>query len=112
MTHDSIYIYQVLEGIKLSAQRNLSQPVQKADRKSNIDKEDPTAQTFNIRSPSRDKGCLIVMKDYDAEIFRKIRYNEGVTKQDYLKSWTFKPTDISLPKTGAGRSGSLFFFLC
>jgi len=107
LSEESIFIYQILEGIKLAAKQIL-EPKETWNLASGNDYH--TYQSYNIPSPSRTKGCVVVMKDYDELLFKSIKKIEGITKEDYVNSWTYKPQDITLPATGAGRSGSLFFF--
>lgn len=118
MSKTTVMVYQILAGIRYSAKKELTlsqaqlpnamEEKETLTSSSNWD-DDKDAKIYNIQSPSR-KGGVIVMKDYDEALFREIRKLEGISAEEYDAEWDIKPNDIVEPKYGAGRSGSLFFW--
>lgn len=123
MNPDTLYLHQIVEGIKHAAHSELQAELKNAP-KSNVVKRDSVDQSkgithsvecckFAISNPSpgalHDSGPVL-LKDYLPELFHQIRKLSDICTKAYIKSWDFEAQDIPKPKLGAGRSGSLFMF--
>lgn len=97
---DTLFYYQVVEGIKRAA----------LDRASTTFVDGKiTTKNYYVVSPDDHLGEEIAMKDYCPGVFRKLRQQDGIDTDSFIESWNLAPEDIKVKK-GAGRSGSLFLF--
>lgn len=96
MNEYTVFLYQVCGGLKYALE---------GDSK----KIDVAEVSRTIESPSKRAG-IVVMTSYFPAHFAEIRHLSRVSETDYIGEWSFDPMEIPQPKTGAGRSGSLFMF--
>lgn len=100
INQDQLLYYQVIEGIKAAVNAGAG----------DVGATKSSSKNYYIQSPNTALGGAVAMKDYDPGAFKAIRRAVGLTTKEYIKSWSFEPSEIPVPKVGAGRSGALFMF--
>ena len=62
-----------------------------------------------LSSPLSQSDEELIVKEYSPRVFCDIRNLYSLTTESFIESWNLDPENLKLT-TGAGRSGSLFFF--